>query len=74
MTVKELYDKIKRIQNKEDVNIYFCPQREMEETEDEDWRWKDCVKVEDTDLERIYVNDGWENKVERNLILLPEEE
>lgn len=74
MTVKELYDKIKRIPNKEDVNVYFCTSREMEETINGDWRWKDCIKVEDTDLERLDTGDGWNDRMERNLILLPEEE
>lgn len=73
MTVKELYDSLKRILGKDEVNIYFCPSRDMEEMPDGEWRWKDCVEVGDTDLERICTDDGLGFAVERNLVLLPEE-
>lgn len=69
MTVKELYDRLKRIPGKDEVNIYFCPSRDMEEMDNGEWRWKDCVKVDDIDLERIDTCDGWDNDDERNLIL-----
>lgn len=34
---------------------------------------KGCVEVGDTDLERIYTDDGLDSDVGRNLVLLPEE-
>lgn len=73
MTVQELFNKIRSIPCKDEVRVYFCPRREMEETQGGDWRWKDCVAVDDTDLERISTGDGWYDEDERNLILLPEE-
>lgn len=74
MTAKELYDRLKRIPSKEDVQVFFCPSRKMEEMDNGEWRWKDCVKVDDIDLEHIDTCDGWNDEDERNLILLPEEE
>lgn len=73
MTVRELYDKLRGIPGKEDVKVYFCPSRQMEEMPDGEWRWEGCVEVGDTDLERICTDDGLDSDVERNLVLLPEE-
>lgn len=74
MNAQELYNRLRNIPRKEEVNVYFCPSRQMEETTGEQYRWKDCIKVDDVDLERIDTCDGWTDDDERNLILLPEEE
>lgn len=68
MTVEELYNKLKPIPNKDQVNVYFTNCDGI----DVYGRREGAEPVTDVYHEKIYADDGWNTGVERNLILTNE--